>query len=106
MDLAYVLVVDFVYLLGLEKKFYCMYEVVAIFLCDILGYMVQKCLVVNNHHQMRNNSYDEVLAFYFYFVERMDNFHYDPVEDVNEFENLLSWLLSLGYPNSENIHDY
>ena len=59
-----------------------------------------------NHHQMINNPYDEVLAFYCYFVERMGNFHYDPVEDVNWFENLLSWLLSLGYPNSENIHDY
>ena len=83
MDLAYVLVVDFVYLLGLEKKIYYVYEVVAILVCDILGYMVQKCLVVNNHHQMISNPYDEVLAFYFYFVERIGNFHYDPVEDVN-----------------------
>ena len=83
MDLAYVLVVDFVYLLDLEKKFYYMYEVVAILVSDILGYMVQKCLVVNNHHQMISIPYDEVLAFYFYFVERMGNFHYDPVEDVN-----------------------
>ena len=83
MDLAYVLVVDFVYLLGLEKKFYYMYEVVAILVCDVLGYMVQKCLVVINPHQMINNPYDEVLAFHLYFVERMGNFHYDPVEDVN-----------------------
>ena len=83
LDLTYGLVVDFVYLLDLEKKFYYMYEVVAILVCDILGYMVQKCLVVNNHHQMISNPYDEVLAFYFYFVERMDNFHYGPVEDVN-----------------------
>ena len=77
LDLTYGLVVDFVYLLDLEKKFYYMYEVVAILVCDILGYMVQKCLVVNNH------PFDEVLAFYFYFVARMDNFHYGPVEDVN-----------------------
>ena len=83
MDLAYVLVVNFVYLLGLEKKLYYMYEVVAILVCDIPAYMVQKYLVVNNHHQMINNPYDEVFAFYFYFVERMGNFHYDPVEDVN-----------------------
>ena len=83
MDLAYGLVVDFVYLLDLEKKFYYMYEVVAILVCDILGYMVQKCLVVNNHHQMIRNPYDEVLAFYFCFVERMGNFHNGPVEDVN-----------------------
>ena len=81
--MAYVSVVDFVYLLGLEKKFYYMYEVVAILVRDILGYMVQKCLVVNNHHQMISIPYDEVLAFYFYFDERMGNFHYDPVEDVN-----------------------
>ena len=74
LELAYVLLVDFVYLLGLETKIYYMYEVVAILVCDILGYMVQKCLVVNNHHQMINNPYDGVLAFYFYFVERMGNF--------------------------------
>ena len=53
----------------------------AIFL--YMRYMVQKCLVVNSHHQMISNLYDEVLAFYFYFVERMGNFHYNPVEDVN-----------------------
>ena len=71
------------YLLDLEKKFYDMYMVFALLVRDILEYMVQKYLVVNNHHQMISNLYDEVLAFYFYFVEKMDNFHYDPVEDVN-----------------------
>ena len=83
-----------------------MYKVFALLVCDILGYTVQKYLVVNNHHQMINNLYDEVLAFYFYFAERMGNFHYDPVEDVSLFKNLLSWLLLLGCPNSENRHDY
>ena len=83
MDLAYGLVVDFVYPLDLEKKFYYMYEVVAILVCNILGYMVQKCLVVHNYRQMISIPYNEVLAFYFFFVERVGNFHYDPVEDVN-----------------------
>ena len=83
MDFAFVLVVDFVYLLDLEKNFYYMYKVFALLVRDILGYTVQKYLVVNNHHQMISNPYDEVLAFYFYFVESMGNFHYDPVEDVS-----------------------
>ena len=82
MDFAFVLVVDFVYLLDLEKKFYDMYQVFALLVRDILEYTVQKYLVVNNHHQMISSPYD-VLAFYFYFVEKMGNFHYDPVEDVN-----------------------
>ena len=80
---AFVLVVDFVYLLDVEKKFYDTYMVFALLVRDIPGYTVQKYLVVNNHHQKISNPYDEVLAFYFYFVERMGNFHYDPVEDVN-----------------------
>ena len=83
MDFAFVLVVDFVYLLDLEKKFYDINKVFALLVRDILEYTVQKYLVVNNHHQMISNPYDEVFAFYFYFVERMCNFHYDPVEDVN-----------------------
>ena len=83
MGFAFVLFVDFVYLLDLEKKFYYMYKVFALLVRNILEYTVQKYLVVNNHHQMISNPYDEVLAFYFYFVEKMGNFHYDPVEDVN-----------------------
>ena len=81
MGFAFVLVVDFVYLLDVEKKFYDMYMVFALLVRDILEYMVQKYLVVNNHHQMISNPYE--VLFYFYFVERMGNFHYDPVEDVN-----------------------
>ena len=83
MGFAFVLVVDFVYLLGVEKKLYDMYMVSALLVHDILEYMVQIYLVVNNHRQRINNPFDEVLAFYFYSVERMGNFHYDPVEDVN-----------------------
>ena len=71
------------YLLDLEKKFYYMYKVFALLVRDILEYTVQNYLVVNNHHQMISNPYDEVLAFCYYFVEKMGNFHYDPVEDVN-----------------------
>ena len=83
MGFAFVLVVDFVYLLGEEKKFYDMYTVSALLVHDILEYMVQIYLVVNNHRQRINNPFDEMLAFYFNSVERMGNFHYDPVEDVN-----------------------
>ena len=60
-----------------------MYTVSALLVHDILEYMVQIYLVVNNHRQRINNPFDEMLAFYFYSVERMGNFHYDPVEDVN-----------------------
>ena len=83
LDFAFVLVVDFVYLFDVEKKFYDMYMVFALLVRDILGYMVQIYLVVNNHHQRIGNPFDEVLVFYFYSVERMGSFHYDPVEDVN-----------------------
>ena len=83
MGFAFALVVDFVYLLGVEKKFYDMYMVSALLVHDILECMVQIYLVVNNHHQRINNPFDEMLAFYFYSVERMGNFRYDPVEDVN-----------------------
>ena len=83
MGFAFVLVVGFVYLSGVEKKFYDMYMVSALLVRDILGNMVQIYLVVNNHHQRIDNPFDEVLVSYFYSVERMGNFHYDPVEDVN-----------------------
>ena len=80
---AFVLVVDFVYLSGVEKNFYDVYMVFAFLVRDILGYMVQIYLVVNDHHQRIGNPFDEVLVFYFCSVERMGNFHYDPVEDVD-----------------------
>ena len=83
MDFAFVLVVDFVFLLDFKKKFYYMYKVFVLLVRDILGYTVQKYLVVNNRHQMISNPYDEVLAFYFYFVEKMGNFHCNPVGDLN-----------------------
>ena len=67
MGFAFVLVVDFVYLLGVEKKFYDMYTVSALLVHDILEYMVQIYLVVNNHRQRINNPFDEMLAFYFLF---------------------------------------
>ena len=61
-----------------------MYMVFALLVRDILEYMVQKYLVVNNHHQLISNLYDGVLFYFiFYFAEKMGNFHYDPVEDVN-----------------------
>ena len=71
------------YLLGVEKKFYDLYVVSVFFVHDIFDCMVQIYLVVNNHHQRIDNPFDEVLVFYFYSVERMGNFHYDPVENVN-----------------------
>ena len=79
MGFAFVLVVDFVYLLGVEKKFDDMYVVSALFVHDILECMEQIYLVVNNHHQRIDNPFDEMLVCYFYSVERMGNFHYDPV---------------------------
>ena len=42
--------------------------------------MVQKYLVADNQlHQMINSVYYMVYVVYFYFVERMGNFHYNPV---------------------------
>ena len=54
-----------------------------VFVYDTLVCMVQKYLVVNNHRQTIDNPYDEVFAFYFCFIEKIDNFHYDPVEDAD-----------------------
>ena len=71
------------YLSGVEKNFYDVYMVSAFLVRDILGYMVQIYLVVNDHHQRIGNPFDEVLVFYFYSLERMGNFHYNPVEDVD-----------------------
>ena len=42
--------------------------------------MVQKYLVDDNHrHQMINSLCYMVYVFYFYFVEKMGNFQYNPV---------------------------
>ena len=77
MNLAFVVVVGFEHLVGFQEKFFYI-EVVVVFVYDTLVCMVQKYLVVNNHHQMIDNPYDEVFA-----VEKMDNFHYGPVEDAD-----------------------
>ena len=88
-------------------SYFGMVEIVAVFVCDILVYMVQKHLVDNNHHrQMINNLCIKVFVVYSYFVGKMGNFHCDLVEGVNCFENLLNWLMYLGDSNSENIRGY
>ena len=82
MGFVYAFVVDFVYLLGFVDKFsyFEMVEIVAVSVCDILEYMVQKYPVSDNHlHQVINSLYYMVYAVYFYFFERMGNFHYNPV---------------------------
>ena len=77
---------------------------VAIFVCNILVYMVQKCLVDDNyHHQMIGNLFNKVFVVYSYFVEKMGNFHYDPVEGVDYLGNLLNWSMYLEDSNNENI---
>ena len=54
--------------------------------------MVQKYVVDDNHrHQMINSLCYMVYVVYFYFVEKMGNFHYNPVEGVDYLENLLNW---------------
>ena len=81
-----------------------MVEIVAVFVCDSLAYMVQKCLVDDNHHyQMIGNLCNKVIVVYFRFVEKMGNFHYDPVEGVDYLENLLNLLMYLEDSNNENI---
>ena len=46
-----------------------------------------------------------VYVVYFYFVKKMGNFHYNPVEGVDYLENLLNWLMCLEDSNKENISD-
>ena len=78
MDFVYAFVVGFVYLLGFVGKFsyFEMVEFVAVFVCDNLYCMVQKYRVGdNNLLQMINSLYHMVYVVYFYFVERMGNFH-------------------------------
>ena len=40
-----------------------------------------------------------------YFVEKTDNFHYNPVEGGDFLENLLNWSMYLGDSNNGNIRD-
>ena len=83
-----------------------MVEIVAVSVCDILEHMVQKYLVDDNHHQQMINSLCYIVyVVYFYFVEKMGNFHPNPVEGVDYLENLLNWSMYLGDSNNENIRD-
>ena len=68
--------------------------------------MVQKYLVdSNHHHQMISNLFYKVsiFVFYSYFVEKMGNFHYNPVESVDYLKNLLNWSMYLKDSNNQNI---
>ena len=107
MGFVYVIVGDFVYQLGFVGKslHFETFEVIEVFVCNILVYMVQNILVENNHHhQLTNSFYDSVFVVYFYFVEKVGNFRYDPVEDVDNLGKLLSWLMYLEDSNFENLH--
>ena len=80
-----------------------MVEIDAVFVCDILVYMVQKCLADNNHHhQMISSLCYKLFVVYSYFAEKMGNFHYNPVEGVDFLRNLLNWSMYLEDSNSEN----
>ena len=108
LSFVYALVVDIAYLLDFVGKslYFAMVGIVAVFEFDILVYMVQKCLVDDNHHrQMINNLCNKVFAVYSYFVEKMGNFHYYPVEGVDFLGNLLNWSMYLEDSNNENIRD-
>ena len=93
MGFVYALVVDSAYPLDFVGKFsyFGMVEIVAVSVCNILYYMMQKYLVdSNHHHQMISNLFHKVFVFYSYFVEKMGNFHYNPVESVDYLKNLLN----------------
>ena len=108
MGFVYAFVVDFVYLLDFVGKFsyFEIVETAAVSVCNILWYMVQKYLVdSNHHHQMISNLCYKVFVVYSYFVEKMDNFHYNPVEGVDYLKNLLNWSMYLGDSNNGNIRD-
>ena len=47
----------------------------------------------------------KVFVVYFCFVEKMGNFHYNPVEGVDYLESLLNWSMYLGDFNNGNIRD-
>ena len=73
MGFVYALVVDSAYLLDFVGKssYFGMVEMVAVFVCNILVYMVQKCLVDDNHHhQMIGSLCNKVFVVYSYFVEK------------------------------------
>ena len=59
--------------------------------------MVEKYLVDSNHHHLMIISWDDnrVSVVYFYFVEKMGNFHSEPVRDVDSHGNLLSLMMYL-----------
>ena len=83
-----------------------MVEIVAVLVFDILVYIVQKCLVDDNHYrQMIGNLCNKAFAVYSYFNEKMGNFHYYPVEGVDFLGNLLNWSIYLEDSNNENISD-
>ena len=65
MNLAFV-VVDFVYLVDFQEKFFYI-ECVVVFVYDTLACMVQKYLV-NDHRQMIHNPYDEMFVVYFFIL--------------------------------------
>ena len=68
--------------------------------------MVQKNLVDSNHdYQMISYLCYKVFVVYSYFVEKMDNFHYNPVEGLDYLGNFLNWLMYLGDSNNGNIRD-
>ena len=96
LSFAYALVVDVAYLLDFVGKSlnFGMVGIVAVFVFDILVYMLQKCLVDDNHHrQMISILCNKVFAVYSYFVEKMGNFHYYPVEGVDFLGSLLNWSM-------------
>ena len=91
------LVVDSAYLLDFVGKlsYFGIVEIV---------YMVQKCLVDDNHHhQMISNLCIRCLLFILISLKKMGNFHYNIVEDVDFLGNLLNWSMYLEDSNSANI---
>ena len=61
-------------------SYFEMVETVAISVCNILWYMVQKYLVdSDHHHRMISSLCYKMYVVCFYSVEKMGNFHYDPV---------------------------
>ena len=52
---------------------------------------------------MISNMYYKVFVVYSYFVEKIGNFHYNPVECVDYLENLLNWSMYLEDSNNKNI---
>ena len=100
---------SFVYQLGFVGKFLHseMFEILGVFVYDILGYIVQKYLVGNNHHhRMINCLYSRVFVVYFYFVGKMGNFHYDLVGDMGDLGSLLGFVMCLEDSIFVKINDF